>query len=229
MIMKSLLLALCLFPLAACADDIDSPWRQQAEKGDRRAQYYLADTWFSADDMQQAAFWAKKSAGQGDADAMALLAQITLAGPEADCYIRAKKQAEQAVRAGSSRGQVVLARILVNARAGKTDYPLAISLLEQAAKNDENDNAVDAQMLLGLIYANGVGVAEDDQKATGWFKHSSMLSRTGYAEYWAGMLFSQGEKGFIDPNKQKALQWLNLSCTEGFDTGCEAFDQLSGH
>jgi hypothetical protein len=43
------------------------------------------------------------------------------------------------------------------------------------------------------------------------------LSRTGYAEYWAGMLFRQGEKGFITPNKQKALYWLNLSCTEGFD------------
>jgi TPR repeat protein len=38
----------------------------------------------------------------------------------------------------------------------------------------------------------------------------------------------QGEKGFITPNKQKALYWLNLSCTEGFDTGCEEFDALSG-
>ncbi|MGE2624729.1 tetratricopeptide repeat protein, partial [Escherichia coli] len=34
--------------------------------------------------------------------------------------------------------------------------------------------------------------------------------------------------GFITPNKQKALYWLNLSCTEGFDTGCEEFDALSG-
>ncbi|WP_199015737.1 tetratricopeptide repeat protein [Shimwellia pseudoproteus] len=227
--MKSLLLALCLLPLMVNADEIDSPWLKQAQAGDRRAQYYLADTWYSADDMQQASFWAQKSAAQGDADALALLAQITLNSPDANSYLHARQQAEQAVKAGSPRGLVVLARILVNTRAGKTDYPRAISLLEQAAKNDENDSAVDAQMLLGLIYANGIGVAEDDQQATQWFKHSSMLSRTGYAEYWAGMLFSQGEHGFITPNKQKALQWLNLSCSEGFDTGCEAFDQLSGH
>lgn len=83
-------------------------------------------------------------------------------------------------------------------------------------------------MLLGLIYANGVEVAQDDVQAASWFKRSSALSRTGYSEYWAGMLFRQGEKGFITPNKQKALYWLNLSCTEGFDTGCEEFDALSG-
>ena len=49
-------------------------------------------------------------------------------------------------------------------------------------------------------------------KASEYFKGSSSLSRTGYAEYWAGMMFQQGEKGFIEPNKQKALHWLNVSC-----------------
>ena len=41
------------------------------------------------------------------------------------------------------------------------------------------------------------------------------------------MMFQQGEKGFIEPNKQKALHWLNVSCLEGFDTGCEEFDRIS--
>ncbi|MCV4714575.1 hypothetical protein OFC05_31380, partial [Escherichia coli] len=27
--------------------------------------------------------------------------------------------------------------------------------------------------------------------------------------------------------KQKALHWLNLSCMEGFDTGCEEFEKLT--
>lgn len=52
-------------------------------------------------------------------------------------------------------------------------------------------------------------------KASEYFKGSSSLSRTGYAEYWAGMMFQQGEKGFIEPNKQKALHWLNVSCPRG--------------
>ncbi len=122
---------------------------------------------------------------------------------------------------------VTLAHILVNTQAGKPDYPKAISLLENASEDLENDSAVDAQMLLGLIYANGVGIKADDDKATWYFKRSSAISRTGYSEYWAGMMFLNGEEGFIEKNKQKALHWLNLSCMEGFDTGCEEFEKLT--
>lgn len=143
-------------------------------------------------------------------------------------YAQAKALAQQANIAGSKRGAIMLARLLVNTQAGSTDYPQAIRLLQTATEDIDSDSAVDAQLLLGLIYANGVEVAQDDVQAASWFKRSSALSRTGYAEYWAGMLFRQGEKGFITPNKQKALYWLNLSCTEGFDTGCEEFDALSG-
>jgi TPR repeat protein len=100
-------------------------------------------------------------------------------------------------------------------------------LLQNASEDLENDSAVDAQMLLGLIYANGVGIPADDEKATWYFKRSSAISRTGYSEYWAGMMFLNGEQGFIVKNKQKALHWLNLSCMEGFDTGCEEFEKLT--
>ncbi|WP_432225307.1 tetratricopeptide repeat protein [Enterobacter wuhouensis] len=223
--MKPLLLLLLLFTWLARADEIGSQYKAQAEAGDARAQYYLADTWFSSGDSRQAALWAEKAAKGGDVDAMALLSQIHFTQGD---YPQAKALAQQANIAGSKRGAIMLARLLVNTQAGKTDYPQAIKLLQTATGDIDNDSAVDAQMLLGLIYANGVEMAQDDAQAAAWFKRSSSLSRTGYAEYWAGMLFQQGEKGFITPNKQKALYWLNLSCTEGFDTGCEEFDALSG-
>ncbi|MBC0374969.1 sel1 repeat family protein, partial [Escherichia coli] len=70
-------------------------------------------------------------------------------------------------------------------------------------------------------------IKADDDKATWYFKRSSAISRTGYSEYWAGMMFLNGEEGFIEKNKQKALHWLNLSCMEGFDTGCEEFEKLT--
>ena len=74
-------------------------------------------------------------------------------------------------------------------------------MLQNASEDPENDSAVDAQMLLGLIYANGVGIPADDEKATWYFKRSSAISRTGYSEYWAGMMFLNGEQGFIVKNK----------------------------
>ena len=163
----------------------------------------------------------------GDGDALALLAQLKIRNPQQADYLQAKALAEKSVKTGSRAGEIVLARVLVNQQAGTPNYPHAISLLQHAAQDPESDSAIDAQMLLGLIYASGVHPPEDDVKATQYFKESSALSRTGYAEYWAGMLFQQGEKGFIEPNKQKALHWLNVSCQEGFDTGCEEFDRIS--
>ncbi|EMM7218014.1 tetratricopeptide repeat protein [Enterobacter bugandensis] len=223
--MKAIFLLLLFFTSFARADEIGSQYQKQAEAGDARAQYYLADTYFSSGDRKQAALWAEKAAKGGDVDAMGLLSQILFTQGD---YAQAKALAQQATIVGSKRGTIMLARIMVNTQAGKTDYPQAIKLLQTAAEDIDNDSAVDAQLLLGLIYANGVEVPQDDVQAASWFKRSSSLSRTGYAEYWAGMLFQQGEKGFITPNKQKALYWLNLSCTEGFDTGCEEFDALSG-
>lgn len=223
--MKHLSLALLLCSSLAHAEGIGSQYQAEAEAGDSRAQYLLAETWYSSGDDKQAERWAEKAATGGDVDAMALLSQIKFKHGD---YPQAKGLAQQAMLAGSTPGAVMLARLLVNSDAGDTDYPQALSLLQKAAENDEDDAAVDARQLLGLIYANGGEVVQDDVAAADWFKRSSLLSRTGYAEYWAGKVFQQGEKGFITPNKQKALYWLNLSCSEGFDTGCEEFEALSG-
>lgn len=225
--MKYLYLLLALTSFAADAADPGSQYQQQAEAGDPRAQFYLADTWVSSGNYQQAEYWAQKAAAQGDGDALALLAQLKIRNPQQADYQQARQLAEKSVQAGSKAGEIILARVLVNQQAGPTDYAHAIRLLQDAAKDEESDSAVDAQMLLGLIYASGVLPPEDDLKAAQYFKGSSALSRTGYAEYWAGMMFQQGEKGFIEPNPQKALHWLNVSCQEGFDTGCEEFDRIT--
>jgi TPR repeat protein len=225
--MKYLYLLLALTSFAADAAAPGSQYQQQAEAGDPRAQFYLADTWVSSGNYQQAEYWAQKAAAQGDGDAMALLAQLKIRNPQQADYQQARQLAEKSVQAGSKAGEIILARVLVNQQAGPTDYAHAIRLLQDAAKDEESDSAVDAQMLLGLIYASGVLPPEDDLKAAQYFKGSSALSRTGYAEYWAGMMFQQGEKGFIEPNPQKALHWLNVSCQEGFDTGCEEFDRIT--
>lgn len=194
--MKPFLLLLLIFSSFVHADEIGSQYKAQAEAGDARAQYYLADTWFSSGDSKQAAMWAEKAAKGGDIDAMALLSQIHFTQGD---YAQAKALAQQATIAGSKRGAIMLARVLVNTQGGKTDYPQAIKLLQTATEDIDNDSAVDAQMLLGLIYANGVEVAQDDALAASWFKRSSSLSRTGYAEYWQGCCSSRARKALSRP------------------------------
>ena len=208
--MKKIIALMLFLTFFAHANDSEpgSQYLKAAEAGDRRAQYFLADSWFSSGDLSKAEYWAQKAADSGDADACALLAQIKITNPVSLDYPQAKVLAEKAAQAGSKEGEVTLAHILVNTQAGKPDYPKAISLLENASEDLENDSAV-------------------DDKATWYFKRSSAISRTGYSEYWAGMMFLNGEEGFIEKNKQKALHWLNLSCMEGFDTGCEEFEKLT--
>lgn len=109
--MKYLFLFLLVFTSgAAVATEPGSQYQQQAEAGDRRAQYYLADTWVSSGDYQKAEYWAQKAAAQGDGDALALLAQLKIRNPQQADYPQArcwrKKPSRPAVNPerSSSRG-----------------------------------------------------------------------------------------------------------------------------
>ncbi len=106
--MKYLFLFLLVFTSgAAVATEPGSQYQQQAEAGDRRAQYYLADTWVSSGDYQKAEYWAQKAAAQGDGDALALLAQLKIRNPQQADYPQARQLAEKAVEAGSKSGEIV--------------------------------------------------------------------------------------------------------------------------
>ncbi len=59
--MKTLFLIVVIFNRVCPADEIGGQYKKQAEAGDARAQYYLADTCFSSGDSAQAALWAEKS------------------------------------------------------------------------------------------------------------------------------------------------------------------------
>ncbi len=102
--MKQLIALMFFMTFFAHASDTEpgSQYLQAAEAGDRRAQYFLADTWFSSGDLSKAEYWAQKAADNGDADACALLAQIKITNPVSLDYPQAKtlaeKQPKQAVK-----------------------------------------------------------------------------------------------------------------------------------
>ena len=99
--MKYLSLLLVIASVAAGAMEPGSQYKAQAEAGDPRAQYYLADTYVSFGDFPQAEYWAQKAADKGDGDALALLAQLKIRNPQQADYIQAKALAEKSVKTGS--------------------------------------------------------------------------------------------------------------------------------
>ena len=78
--MKHLLYLLLLSSSLACADEIGSQYQAQAEAGDSRAQYLLAETWYSSGNDKQAEVWAEKAATGGDV-AMVAWTEPTVQGP----------------------------------------------------------------------------------------------------------------------------------------------------
>ena len=101
--MKKIIALMLFLTFFAHANDSEpgSQYLKAAEAGDRRAQYFLADSWFSSGDLSKAEYWAQKAADSGDADACALLAQIKITNPVSLDYPQAKVLAEKAAQAGS--------------------------------------------------------------------------------------------------------------------------------
>ena len=206
------------------ADDPGSQYESLAKQGDKHAQYFLADTYVSAGDLAHATYWAEKAASQGLPDAYALLAEIHLEGKKD--FVKAKYFADKAASSGSRAGEVILSRLLINSRAGLTDCSRATALLTQVSAYPDDDAAVDAQMMLGIMNAAGVCLPENTQMAHYWLQRSSSISRTGYAEYWAGMAFLKGDEGIVKPDQAKAAYWFKQSCIQGFDSGCDNIELI---
>jgi TPR repeat protein len=69
-----------------------------------------------------------------------------------------------------------------------------------------------SQYDLGLMYANGTGVAQNYEQAVRWFQ---LAAEKGFAraQYLLGAIFSDGEGVAI--NYQEALKWLRLAAEQG--------------
>ena len=107
---------------------------------------------------------------------------------------------------------------LVAARAG--DFVTALAEWKPLA---EQGDAV-AQFYLGVMYANGEGVLEDDKEAVKWFK---LAAEQGYAkaQYNLGLMYDNGE-GVIQDNVY-AHMWCNIAASNGSENAKKGKDILA--
>jgi TPR repeat protein len=117
---------------------------------------------------------------------------------------------------------LLLAALLAPATAGpledatnayiKGDYPIALQLIRPLA---ERGNAV-AQHNLGLMYADGRGVAQDDAEALKWYR---LAAEQGFAPSQTnlGLMYADG-KGVLQDDAE-ALKWYRLAANQGYAIG----------
>jgi len=79
--------------------------------------------------------------------------------------------------------------------------------LDSIRKAAEQGNA-DAQSNLGVMYANGKGVAQDDQEAVKWYRKAA---EQGYAraQFNLGHMYDQGMG--VTQDYIEAHKWVNLA------------------
>ena len=101
------------------------------------------------------------------------------------------------------------------------DYQTTFKFLLPLA---EQGNAL-AQMMLGVMYAKGQGVKQDDVEAVKWYRKAA---EQGYADAQAMLGFSYllGQSG-VQVNKSLAKEWFGKACDNGDQNGCEYYGKLN--
>ena len=119
--------------------------------------------------------------------------------------------------ASPSRAEIETARDLME--AGK--FAQAMQALLPAA---QSGNA-DAEELIGVMYAMGLGVARDDVRAFEWYLRASMKGHPG-AQSGVGWYYEVG-RGLERPDVVRAYTWYVLSAIGGDPDAALSQDEVA--
>ena len=106
---------------------------------------------------------------------------------------------------GTGLAEIETARDLMDAR----DYPAAMAELLPAARSGN----AEAEELIGVMYAMGLGVARDDVRAFEWYLRAAMKGHAG-AQSGVGWYYEVG-RGLPAPDLVRAYMWYVLSAIGG--------------
>lgn len=115
--------------------------------------------------------------------------------------------AKKAADTGAEADITAYAKKLLYAPKILRDEETAMSLLRRAA----NEGYVPAQVQIGVMYAEGVGVHQNNHRAVEWFKLASQLSNNAEANFFLGEAYFRGlgvpqDYGTAVPHYEKAAR-----------------------
>lgn len=110
-----------------------------------------------------------------------------------------------ALMTGPLHAEIETARDLMDAK----DYPAAMQELLPAARSGN----AEAEELIGVMYALGLGVERDDERAFEWYLRASMKGHPG-AQSGVGWYYEVG-RGMPAPDLTRAYMWYVLSAIGG--------------
>ena len=90
--------------------------------------------------------------------------------------------------------------------------PMTSAQTFDAIRSAAQQGDMKAQFILGLMYATGEGVPENDAEAVKWFK---LAAQQGYmdAQFNLGLMYANGEG--VPENDAEAVKWYKLAAQQG--------------
>lgn len=98
-------------------------------------------------------------------------------------YTRARHFLEEQVLAGNPRSQNALANLYYLGLGGSVDFVGAANLYHSASSQGFGA----AQLNLGHLYKQGLGVSKNAERAFAWYMHAN-ISRSTWAEYYMSQI-----------------------------------------
>lgn len=183
---------------------------KRAEDGDAEAQYLIYQAYNEGEGVEEdrtiAREWLKKAADNGHVTAQALMGFDEIIRGNAAVGV---EYWEKASAGGHLKAMHDLAELY---RDGDCDVPMnkprAIELFRKAA----DAGYPEAMGSLGICYATGDGVAQDDYEAFRWFQLAAEKGEQ-YAQKNLGVSYRSG-RGTTE-NKALAVQWFEKAAEQG--------------
>lgn len=185
-----------------------------AESGFAEAQAEMANAYYDGigveKDLAKAAFWAKKSAEQGDALGQFILGVMLCNGDGgldqdyAESFMLLKKSAE----AGNAKGQNSLGILYENGFGVNQDYTKAFQWFQKSAEAGDEG----AQYAIAILYFFGRGVDTDHDEAFRWLNKSAEAGNAD-AQNSLGVLYANGQG--VKQDYGKAVMWYQKAGDAG--------------
>ena len=115
------------------------------------------------------------------------------------------------IRTGKLAFLLLTLTVLAAFQPGLAETQLDIEEIRQAAEQGE----AKAQYNLGVMYAKGEGVPEDDREAVKWFRLAAEQG-DAMAQHNLGVMYDKGEG--VPKDDREAVRWYRMAAEQGLDT-----------
>jgi len=118
---------------------------------------------------------------------------------------------------------VLLFTVLFASHSIAEPIPSTDESVEQQIRIKAEQGDAEAQNSLGVMYANGKGVAQDDKQAAFWFRKAADQSEA-MAQFNLGSMYFNGTG--VPQDYVQAYMWTELAAVQGLEKAVEARDSL---